>query len=278
MMSRLETIFGNIMGGIVAGLTVMGMEYLYKFFRSRSFRQFFGVNNGYSIIYCLYDSPKCPKSDPNCVLVCKKKPRQSAGPQAQSGINLQEVTSIASARGVGYLVEAFSRNIRKSPKILSDVDPAVEPKTDISFVSIGGRTNNKTCDLLYKNHLLEYVDKPLSVRTTDQEIARYGCAGHDNDFGFIIKIHPDNDYERTWVCCFGFGIVGTIGAAYHLANKWKKIRKYVGYHPFGLVIRSTAGREDSSIPLHLVIGKTGRIRDWIRKCKCQRNGIKLTLV
>lgn len=289
-MSSIGTIFLNIVGGILAGLALWGLEHLIKFFRARSFSRFFGVDDEYNIIYCLYNAPTCPKSDPSCELVFGKKARQSAGPQAHSGINLQEVTSIASARGVGYLVEAFSRNIRKSPKVSSDVDPTIETRTDISFVSIGGVTNYKTCDLLDKNRFLEYVARPLSIRTTGQEIARHGNAKPGNDFGFIVKIHPDNNYERTWICCFGFGITGTIGSAYYLANKWKQIRKYVsylpfgflgfygGYQPFGLVIQSQAGSEDSSVPLHLVIGKTGRIRDWIRMRKCRRNGIKITLV
>jgi hypothetical protein len=280
-MSWKLTILLNIVGGILAGLAVLGLQWLYYLlFNARPFRKFFGANiiNKYNIIYCLYNMPKCPKSDSNCKLICGKKDRQSAGPQAYSGKNLQEVTSIASASGVGYLVEAFSKNIRKSPTISSDVDPTIEPKTDISFVSIGGITNYKTCDLLSKNRFLEYIDKPLSVRTNGQEIARDGCAGPDNDFGFIVKIHPDNDYERTWICCFGFGIVGTIGATYPLANKWRQIRSYVGYQPFGLVLRSTAGSEDSSVPLHLIISKTWRIRDWIVVRKCRRNGINITLV
>jgi hypothetical protein len=282
-MSWIVAILLNILGGILAGLALWGIELLIKFYRTQHpFRKFFGVDDEYNIIYCLYNAPMCPHSDPSCKLVFRKKPRQSAGSQAHPGINLQEVTSVAGAKGVGFLVEAFSRNLKKSPKIVADVDPIIETRRDISFISLGGGTNHKTCDLLDNpsNIFVNLVAEPLSViiKSTNKELAKNGNAGTGKDFGFIVKIHPDNNYERTWISCFGFGIVGTIGAAHYIANKWKQIRKYVNYQPFALMIQSQAGSEDSNIPIHLIVKRTGTIRERLRVYKAKKAGLEITLI
>lgn len=271
------------MGGIVAGLAVLVLQYLYKVFRARSFRQFFGVDgtdDEYNIIYCLFDAPPCPRSDPNCRIIYYKPSLPGNRQTAYPGQNLQQVTSIADFKGVGYLIEAFNRNIKKSPQIVPDTDPSIIDKSDFSFISIGGRTNNKTCNLLdnSSNSFLDFQlppdGKSIIAKETGTPIAKLANA----DFGIIVKIHPNNNQERTWICCCGFGVLGTIGASYYLSRKWKQIKKYVGYQCFGLVLRSQDVNEDSYVPMHLIVKKTGRIRDWWRMSKCRKIGIKITLV
>lgn len=278
-MSKIETIFWNIVGGIVAGLAVLGLRYLYKFFRARSFRRFFGVDNEYHIIYCLYNAPKCPEPEKNCELKFGKPPRKGTGVKASPGKSLQQVTSVASAKGVGYLVEAFSKNVRIAPRIESDVDDVITSRTNLSFLSVGGRTNYKTCDLLNDkaNKFLDFRNHEIISKETGICLAKLSDAASEHDYGFIVKIHPESNPERTWLCCCGFGITGTIGAAYYLAKKWKNIRKCAGSRPFGYVVYC-AEDEEQTKPTHILMKKRNLLLDRWALYKAKRAKLQLILL
>jgi len=66
------------------------------------------------------------------------------------------------------------------------------------------------------------------------------------DFGIIVKIHPIQNKEKTWICCAGFGLWGTSGASYFLAQKWREILKWAGNKPFGCVIKTKVLSDDST--------------------------------
>jgi len=278
-MSWIATIFLNLVGGVLAGFALWGVEHLIKFFRARSFRRFFGFDDKYYIIYCLYDAPKCPEPDKRCKLHFPKPPRTGSGAKAATGINLQQVTSVASAKGVGYLVEAFSKNVKKTPRIESDVDDVITSRTNISFVSVGGRTSYKTCDLLddKENVFLDFKGSEIISKKTGTALECLSNVAPKHDYGFIIKMHPENNPERTWICCCGFGITGTIGAAYYLAEKWKKIRKYVGGRPFGCVIYCAEDEEEVNLR-HLLLRKRGALRDKWTLYKAKRAGLHIILL
>lgn len=279
-MSQIQTIFWNIVGGISAGLILLFLEKLYHLSKSRRLKRFFGLDDDYYLIYCLYNTPECPKADPNCKLVFRKPPRESVMPKACSGINLQKVTSTASSTGLGYLVETFSKYVKKVPRIYSDIDPVITNKTDVSFVSVGGRTNYKTCDLLdnSSNKFLDFNRLTIISKKTKDCIVKLENAEPGYDFGFILKINPSSNLERTWICCCGFGITATIGASYYLSKKWKKIRKYTGNKPFGCVIKSKSGSEEETEATHILIVKTNLIVDWIRKFRARKNGLDVILL
>ena len=96
------------------------------------------------------------------------------------------------------------------------------------------------------------------------------------DYGLIIKIHPRNYPGHTWICCAGFGILGTSGAAYYLAYNWKKIRKWAGDKPFACVVKTGNASDDSTEPIEGFIKKTNMFSRAIRLCRCRKECFKIT--
>jgi hypothetical protein len=155
--------------------------------------------------------------------------------------NLTTINSCATTRAMGYLVYSFGKNIKLPPIMDSDVD--IDKKMDLSFISIGGLTNMKTCDLLEDvSYFLKFKGDSILWRN---EILV--TAGNNVDYAFIIKTHPKSNPERTWLCCAGVGEWGTSGASWYLARKWKDIHKWAKNKPFAIVTKTTIKSDESTI-------------------------------
>ena len=50
---------------------------------------------------------------------------------------------------------------------------------------------------------------------------------HDYDYGVILRIHPHQFKNRSWICCAGNGSWGTSGAAFFFSHQYHKIQKSV---------------------------------------------------
>ena len=140
-------ILQNIIGGIIAGITVLILSYLYhllkRYFIGRKFKDIFGCNNDYNIVYGLYDTPDITQAPffAKKKLVFPKHPRKGTDRYEDAAQNLEKITSIATLESIGYLLYTFGRNTKINPNITSDEE--VDGKMNLSFVSIGG-LNNKT--------------------------------------------------------------------------------------------------------------------------------------
>jgi hypothetical protein len=211
------------------------------------FRRVFGKDAGkkYHIIYFIKYVP-----DKQTEFVSpepKSKRRLYA-----NAINLTCITPCAETRAMGYLVYSFEKNVKLLPTMTSDVD--TDERVDISFVSLGGIGNLKTCDLLeVESPFLGFDFKGNSILWEDSELV----TAHDNvDCGLIVKIHPPKKPERTWICCAGVGEWGTSGAAWFLATRWKDICKWRDIHkwvfnkPFAVITKTKVGRDESTITIH----------------------------
>lgn len=73
------------------------------------------------------------------------------------------------------------------------------------------------------------------------------------DYGLILKTHPVQFPNRTWLMCAGFGEWGTSGASWYLANQWETIRKQVKSRPFAAVVRVRHGQDESAECIRIVI-------------------------
>lgn len=239
-----------------------GMRWL----KSRKFRRVFGkdVNNEFHIIYCLYDAPRNDNHFP------KPKSQIPARIRVSGGQNLEKVTSCASVKGVSYLVYGFGENVKMAPTISSDED--TDKNMDLSFISVGGITNFKTADLL-RNPSNTFLDfnckrKPIAIIKKNSRSVIVGAEKMGvYDYGLIIKIHPKGKRNRTWICCAGFGIWGTSGAAYYLANKWKKIHKWAGNKPFACVTRTEIKSDTSTDVIETLGGENTLMSKLISRCK-----------
>ena len=277
--NKIEMVWWNIVGGFIAGFAVIGVQFFVRRYTARQFKKFFGVNNKneFHLIYCLYNAPLPPLDKPDWKPVFEKPPHRDGGVSASSGVNLNQVTSCASAKGVGYLANAFSKNIKTSPLILADTDKTITTRMDLSFISIGGKTNYKTCDLLSNpsNVFVDFDGSRIITKNYGRTVIKLGTE-RGYDYGFIIKIHPRNNTERTWICCAGFGIPGTSGAAYYLAYKWKKIRKWAGDKQFACVIKTENASDDSTEPIEGFIKKTNLLSRAIQMFRCRKESFKIT--
>lgn len=157
--------------------------------------------------------------------------------------NLTTINSCATTRAIGHLVYAFGEKVNIPPIISSDVD--TDEKMDISFISIGGVTNLKTCDLLedISNNFLDFEVNSIIHRSSKLPIIK---TAPNVDYGFIIKIHPRSNPERTWICCVGLAEWGTSGAAWFLASKWRDIRKWAKDKPFAIITKTVINSDEST--------------------------------
>ena len=203
------------------------------------FRQVFGKDAGkeYHIIYYLKFV-----QDRTTIFVSQKPKIER--PLYANATNLTSIHSCATTRAMGHLVYSFGGNVKVPPTIDSDVD--TDEKMDISFISIGGLGNLKTCDLLEDvSHFLRFDKNSIMWGPS---ILATACDGVD--CAFIIKTHPYSNPERTWLCCAGVGEWGTSGAAWLLARKWKDIRKWAKNRPFAIITKTHINSDESTQLVH----------------------------
>lgn len=161
--------------------------------------------------------------------------------------NLRTVNSCSTTRSVAYLAHAFGRHMGRVPIVSAHTD--VDARTDFSFVSIGGRTNPKTHDLIENsaNQFIDY-DSEHGAIVTKKSHRRLVWVGKEQgfDYAFIVKIHPSSSPSRTWICCGGIGEWGQSGAAWYLANRWETIRQFARRRPFACITRTRIGKDEDT--------------------------------
>jgi hypothetical protein len=213
-------------------------------FKTRKFKRVFGKDacRNLYVIYNVYKAPSLGARFP-------KPGSRVRRSRSSGGTNLTTVNSCATSRAIAHLVYGITNGGLVVPKIASDLE--CDEKMDLSFLSIGGITNFKTIDLLDNdsNKFLDFRDKAIVSRSSGKKII---IAGSEPDFdhGFIVKIYPDNNKNRTWICCSGFAEWATSGAAWYLAHKWKEIHKWAKKSEFALIIKTRKGSDDSTSLLH----------------------------
>lgn len=110
-------------------------------------------------------------------------------------------------RSVKYLAEGIASNTHSWAVLARDED--IKDKQDLSFVSFGLMSNCKSIEILNNpaNRFMRYHYPQLVTLTGKTVISP--PTSPKIDFGAIIKIHPSNLPERTWICCGGYGEWGT---------------------------------------------------------------------
>ncbi len=223
------------------------VQQIWHWLSSWKFKRIFGKDAGeeYHIIYKINHVPN------RSVIFLSYKPKFKRE-RYSSSTNLTTINSCAETRAIGHLVYAFGEKVYKQPVITSDFD--ADDRMDISFISLGGVTNLKTCDLLEDvSNFLEYSGDSIKGPST------LVAANQNIDFAFIIKIHPKSNPERTWLCCAGVGEWGTSGAAWYLSRHWKKIHKWAKNKSFAIITETRRGSDESTLSVHRFLrnGKAG---------------------
>jgi hypothetical protein len=235
----------NIVGGLVVALLIISIQWVSKKLKCRAFRQVFGNDlDEFYLIYPSYESPNrnttYPKTPP-------KVPRPS-----HSTVNPTTITSNASTRSVSHLSYAMGNYSPKLPHIMPDID--LDQRMDISFLSVGGINNYKSLDVFENtsNVFLQFGPEGIHSKTSSESIANIEGK---YDYGLILKIHPENNPNRTWICVSGLGEWGTSGASWWLSRHWKTIHKCAKDKPFACITKTLYGSDDSTSLVHLFLSK-----------------------
>jgi hypothetical protein len=215
------------------------------YFKTWKFKRIFG-RDSFDLFYVVYPGFVNPRLGS-----VFHKPFSNVYRKRSSGAtNLTAITSTADTRSIAYLVYVFANSVKVAPEVVSDAK--CNEMMDLSFISIGGITNFKTVDLLDDDanrfldfKLLDSAGLSIANKKTGEV---YVIAGSDPGFdhGFIIKIHPKNHRDKTWICCAGFAEWGTSGAAWYLSHNWKEIYRLVKKSEFGIVIKTRKGSDSST--------------------------------
>jgi hypothetical protein len=213
--------------------------YLWRYLLSWKFMKVFGKDAGkeHHIVYNI-------KNVKDRSIIFLSPMSEINRPLYANATNLSTINSCATTRAMGHLVYSFGKNVKLPPIMDSEVD--IDNKMDLSFISIGGLTNMKTCDLLEDvSHFLKFSGESILWRN---EILV--TAGNNVDYAFIIKTHPKSNPERTWLCCAGVGEWGTSGAAWYLARKWKDVHKWAKKNPFAIITKTTIKSDETTVVVH----------------------------
>lgn len=229
-------ILWNVVGGaIVAGLTLL-VQYLRSCLARRTFRQVFGDDID-TEFYLIYAEHVAGRHD------VFTKPPSPVPRMASASTNLTLLSSSSQTRAIGHLAYAIGNYARKPPLIGSDNE--MYGSMDLSFVSIGGTTNFKTCHLLddSADTFFSFGANSIDAKRTGLRLFR---PEEGFDGGIVVKLHPRSSPNRTWICCAGIGEWGTSGAAWYLAQHWRDIQKFAGDKPFGYITKTRVGSDQGT--------------------------------
>jgi len=142
-----KQVFYNIFGGMIVALASIGWIYYKNHLMFNKFRAVFGndvcIGDMFYLAYAeLRPNIKNPYSF------------EKNGYK----FSMSKAVGISEARAIGYLTKAIGINTKVSPIILSDFE--INDKLDISFISFGLNSNNKTLDcLINKGNKKRYSNK-----------------------------------------------------------------------------------------------------------------------
>lgn len=238
----------NVIGGaITVGLIEIGKLIVTKYKRSK-FKDIFGRDlfrsNGMQIVYAQLALPPTQNINGGINTHPYVKPGEE-----RSGISfsIERPVSSCELRAAKYLSEIIGKEANKSPLLSSDFE--LHGRLNISFISLGGQaSNHKSRDVLTNdcNKFLNFGSNTF-ITTTSQRAVLINQQGFD--YGLILKIHPSQFPERTWLVCAGLGEWGSSGAAWYLAYKWREIHKFGKNKPFAIVVKVRTGQDESAEPV-----------------------------
>ncbi|MDR3719549.1 MAG: hypothetical protein P4K98_12160 [Bryobacteraceae bacterium] len=166
-------------------------------------------------------------------------------PSARFSITLP--VSISEVRACNYLSAEIGRITGCTPAIRSDLE--IHGKLDLDFIALGGPLSNlktEDCQTNSANRLMVLDQANGSTFVNKSGKGENLVLEPGFDYGMILKVCPHQFPDRMWMACAGRAEWGTSGAAWFLANKWRKIEAEVGDKPFAVVVRVSPGKDESA--------------------------------
>jgi len=159
----------------------------------------------------------------------------------------QKVASSCELRAVAYIGPALSLDGDRTSRVFAD--DSVEGKLDIDFISFGAMSNLMTVTAFANpaNQFVDY-DRTLGFFASKKNGQRVCNVREGYDYGVILKIHPEQFPQRTWIVCAGVGEWGTSGSAWFLAHNWGSLaKKLKDSDQFACVIEVRPGQDESAV-------------------------------
>lgn len=261
---RIQQIWLNVFGGVVAGLITLVLVALGKkiifLWNRRKFRRLFGADvlQGpcFHLVYSELGLRPVNDERGNLITHPYVKPGEE---DSGAGFSIERPVSSCEVRAAKYLAEVIGARALRAPTLSSDSE--LRKRLDISFVSFGGpKSNYKTGDAFGNdgNQLIDFDNEKFSSKKSGRIVLSPEKAF---DYGLILKIHPAQFPKRVWLVCAGLGEWGTSGAAWYLANKWKEIHHYAKQKPFALIVRVERDKDESGEPV-VKVKKFAEAEQW----------------
>jgi hypothetical protein len=249
--SALQGFFGGIAASGLVGIVALVSKAARQQIEHRMFGKFFGRSALDSQMHLVYPDFMLSK-EAEAALLAVSIDRQAFFAK-RSEIFLAshrvDIPSVVAANDIESLLHAaiiFGEVMQKLPPIRSDSVAVANPGD--SFVSFGFSSNE--CTHMYLNNCQE----PLFRIVQETVPQRYGeyleVSGPDRERVFrsseqakmeiaiIVRHQPDIETADgvVWFLCGGLGPLGTVGAGYYLATRWKELHNLVGERDFLCVL------------------------------------------
>jgi hypothetical protein len=152
-----------------------------------------------------------------------------------------KVASMSEVRASAYL----SSKLVASVGIGIASDEATRAILDADYIALGAMNNQLSRSMFDVAQVEFHMSTGQFISKTAKRPIKVP-AQPNHDYGVLLKMHPVQFPERTWITCSGYGEWGTSGAAWFLANRWRKIADQVQHSAFVAVIDVEREKDESA--------------------------------
>jgi hypothetical protein len=262
-----ESIFYNIVGGLLTVPCAAGFAEIWKRWRRRDFKKVFGP--GQKSFVVVYGSlvvrqdiiQKLATNSPGDLMSRFTFAKPSVPGQVYSA---QTVGSGCELRGAAYL----SAGLRVGGSIDASVasDDSVKGKLDLDFVSLGYWNNLKTIDLIENSrNNFAHFDIQKGAFLSKKSGRQIFTVPPGYEHGIILRIHPSQFPDRTWICCAGHGEWGTSGCAWFLSRKWNALTEQLSSDEQFMALIKVRQTQDESAELVRLFKSPQEIESFIQQ-------------
>lgn len=191
----------NVAGGLLAVWVGIGSRTLFAMLHRRRFRKVFGTGESYRLVFgSLSLHPR--------VLQAVTDPQLKQYPLAKRSdpvrvFSAESTASASEIRAAAYIATVLAIDGKRNS--IFEADESLKEKLDLDFVSFGAYSNLKTVDAFANesNDLLEWSETLRCFTSRDGQPLYQTRDGYD--YGIILRIHPIQFPQRTWIVCAGLG-------------------------------------------------------------------------
>ena len=161
-------------------------------------------------------------------------------------------------------LQAYSYIIQELAKYTKLIDISTDEfayiNLDNSFLSIGGPISNELTYFAMQEKNNKYFqftgfeNKPkeewhIDVISNSSEKLSFNRT-YSKDIGILMKLKNSRFKNHYFFVCAGLGSWGTSGAAWYLANNWKKLYNEFKSGEFGILLEANVGSDTSAVRIY----------------------------